>query len=347
MKLKPFTFITLILFASFGLLQGHQSFKEIQQFNQRFAQTNFEIAANKNAETKAESAITEGQDQDKQSNLADKQVAQQNDSLKKAETQIDVAYQLTDKDPLMHLNDEVKNSKVFEELSNFSRDELELVMKTKDRAELAKMSIQVINQLQACLTDGRCVEEVDLNSEYFRQGHTRAHQLLERSLHTLIILQEEDETLRNAMSFENKLSILDLNNSEIQRLGLELLGTQELDAKQVSSILAKDNRLDQEAQGALFTQVERYTRTEPELREKYLAHLKRQFESDPAAAIEILKVLPFAKLEESEIAQVSRGLCQHKNNGASQNWQAIEMHHSLYQDSQGLSTRLSSLCSAQ
>lgn len=334
-----------LLSVGFGTYQGRLSYLDIQNFEKQFNNTTFDTPQKLTSPIALE-------------NMNDLSIIPDDGHVTQAEKIIanvtenkvegpDQAYRPTDKDPLHHLSAELKNSPAFEELTNFSRDELDVVLKSKDRAELARLSAQVIEQLQSCLKDGRCVEDVDPSSAYYREGHTRSHQLLERTMHTLIIIQEEDEGLRNNMSFESKLAVLDIDNAEIQRLGLELLGTHELSPQQVSLILSKDRKIDQEAQGALFTQLERYTRSQPELRQLYLEHLTGQFSKDAAAAIEILKVLPFARLEENEIAQVSRGLCQHQRSGASQNWQAIEFHHSLYQDSQGISTRLSSLCSAQ
>lgn len=335
MNKKTLTLLSLFCFTAFGLYQGYLSRLEIEDFEKRFQETTFSAKS-------IEAPIIEKQKAEEIVNVAT--APQITEAVQEAPVK---AYQPTDKDPLHHLSNSVKEAPAFQELSDFSRDELDVVLKTKQRAALAQTSAQVIVELQKCLTNSSCVEDVDKNSEYYKEGHTRSHQLLERSLHTLIIIQEEDEKLRNTMAFEDKLAILEVDNSEIQRLGIELLGTQELSSDQVQKTLERHHKIDQEAQGALFTQLERYTRLQPKLREMYLEQMKSQFTQDAQAAIEILKVLPFTKLEENEIAQVSRGLCPHQKNIESQEWKTIEYHHSLYQDSQGLSTRLSSLCSAQ
>jgi hypothetical protein len=338
--MKSKLILILLIFSAFsiglGVYNAKRNMVKWDQFEKEFQEKTFEMSKKTGF---IRSAISEPVLSPNQESK-EKNITEEN-----ANKNPQKPYQPTSQDPLNHISKEIQKVKSFQDLIDFQNDELDLVLESKDKAELANVSREVILQLSQCLKNKKCLEDKVSEDPNYEFQNTRSYQLLERALHTAIILSEESPRLSHDFSREMTQSVLDIQNTEIQNLGLELITTTDnLTDESFNYLLKKAPQLQPESRAVLFSQTERFTRGQDQKRSLYLNELKRELNRDAESAVEILKYLQFVKLSEQELVKVSKSLCQFYSSGKSQSLDAIEYHHSLYQSAKGHNISLKKMC---
>lgn len=232
--------------------------------------------------------------------------------------------------------EEQQVTQAVQQLDNLEGDELDLVLESKDKAKLSLSTAQVIRELSACLKNQECSNN---------QKNTDTVELLKRSLNTAIILSEDRPELAQNFDSTTVQAALELDNPDIQTLGIELItSSPELSEERFNELLNKASHLHIESRAVLFSQAEKFTRGNENKRKRYLSELQNELNKDAENAVEILKYLQFVKLSKQELVQVSQGLCQYKSSQRSQSWEAIEYHHRLHQSAKGNDLSLNKIC---
>lgn len=252
------------------------------------------------------------------------------------------AYIPTEKDPLNHLSSKLKESPFFEDVINFQLDELSLVEKNENRAELLSYLQSLSSEILSCLRDKTCQET--LGEKYQNHSETRSHQLMERVLYLAQVFHDEGESVLN---FDQSLDLLELENPQIQVIGIELIAGSMLQEAQFVAVLEKSALLTGQARGHLFSELERFTRDEPQLRESYLNQMATELQRDSDGAIEILKHLQFVTLDQKEFAQIGKELCVHRESKSAEEWQMIQFHIERYSELKGVNLPLHQVCTAK
>lgn len=348
--MKSKLILLLLVFSSLsigiGVYNAQENMAEWDQFEKKFQEKTFEMSQKTGFIRNSLNSPSEKRSQETEKQKLNEQPAQKETPAEKSKSaELEKAYQPTSQDPLHHISKDIQNSPSFKKLIDFRNDELDLVLDSEDKAELAKVSRQVIQQLGNCLKSKKCLEKRAQEDPNYTLKNTRSYQLLERALHTGIILSEENPQYAESFGKDTAQNVLDIQDSDIQTLGLEILTTNDhLSDDNFNYLLEKAPHLQKESRAVLFSQTERFTRGQEQKRNRYLNELKNELKRDADSAVEILKYLQFVKLSEQELAQVSQGLCQFYSTQKSQKWKDIEYHHGLYQSAKGQQVSLKKIC---
>lgn len=342
-KLMALLLVFSALFIAVAFYGAQENMAEWDQFEKDFQQKSFKVSQDtsfhdisSNSKTTKKSKKSKNRPGDKSENKLAKKI------LKAPKSK---AYQPTEQDPLQHIPQEIQELESFQQLVDFRNDELDLVLESENKAELADVARQVIQKIGHCLVNQKCLEKKVQEDPNYDLKNTRSYQLLERALHAGIILSEENPRYADNFDQEMAQKVFEIQDSDIQSLGVEILTVaDDLSHDSFNQLLEKAPQLESESRAVLFSQTERFTRGQDKKRTRYLNELKNELKRDAESAVEILKYLQFVKLSQQELVQVSRGLCQLKSKKDSKSWKNIEYHHGLYQSAKGNQISLDKIC---
>jgi hypothetical protein len=257
---------------------------------------------------------------------------------------VEAPYQPTSRDPLAFLSKEIQDSPLFEQLTNFNLDELDMLEnKEIDQQALASLTQQVVLQLTQCIKEESCLEE--MGEKYQDINEMRSIQLIERTLYIALALQDVDPA-SPAVSAMMIGDLLSVPSAPLHYVALEILGSQQLAESDFNSLMNLSVQLPVESKGHLFSRLEREAQTSPQRRSLYLQTMGAEITKNSETALEILKHLPFIDLSAQELTTISKSLCHYGAQDIDQRaqWEMIQFHHGQYNELKGHGIQLNSLC---
>ncbi len=184
----------------------------------------------------------------------------------------------------------------------------------------------IVDILGGCLTDKSC-ETKPLNKDSFHDPeNTPIHFALKRTLMTLKLAVDEDLRFKSLLSEDQLFTALEVNNSDIQLLALELLLEAEEGDMYFAKLLEKAPTLNEKAVGLAFEILQKKSKESDKNREIYISTLFDFFStSDAYQATLVLKSFSKLYFSDVEFEKFVKLLCRFKSGDLS-SWRTISYH---------------------
>lgn len=248
---------------------------------------------------------------------------QEQDALKRAES----AKQLENKGeteaqenkPIFdtaYKTEEVTEAKVepvisLDELKNYSISDEEILAKWEGKeSELAKALFAASKETTDCLKKDLCGETPSEDGPYFDESNTPAHQLLERELSLLIQLREQNLLESAIIPTEQIEATLDIKNSAIQTMALELRLAAGIDDNSYQSLLDRTPSLLPQASATSLALLAKESRLSQSRRDELMKTANMLLRSDDQVrAVEMSKRVKYLDADKAELEQLAKSSC--------------------------------------
>lgn len=198
-----------------------------------------------------------------------------------------------------------------DELQNFTITDQEIFEKWQGKeSELAKALFAAAKDTTECLKEDLCGEKPSENEPYFDANNTRSHQLLERELGLLIQLREQNLLESALIPTEQIESTLDIKNSAIQTMALELRLAAGIDDNSYQSLLDRTPSLLPQASATSLALLAKESRLSQGRREELMKTANTLLRSDDQVrAVEMSKRVKYLDADKAELEQLAKSSC--------------------------------------
>lgn len=197
------------------------------------------------------------------------------------------------------------------DVKNFSITDEEILEKWQGKESyLAKALFAASKETTECLKKDLCGEKPSDDEPYFDANNTPAHQLLERELSLLIKMREQNLLESALIPTEQIEATLDVKNSAIQTMALELRLAAGIDDDSYQRLLDRTPSLLPQASATSLTLLAKESRLSQGRREELMKTANMLLRSDDQTrAVEMSKRVKYLDADKTELEQLAKSSC--------------------------------------